>query len=292
MSKIDKIFQQENAKFIPLLRNEKRPATAFKDKTFSSDELNQHFHNGGNFGLLCEHKFFFVDIDVSHGANGLLNFGQWLTENNMVPDDILSKTLRARTPTGGIHLVFKQDSLHHFKQDIGVIDGVDLKASPNNFIVVAPSRIDGKPYEWVNADDIDKIQVVPKQLIEAFEKMAKHKNTEKKGRKVSSGETFINAYGKEHLDLGYYLINGFGEEGTRNENLFAWALQARKVMSQESAVDLAIMANDKSQTPISDESEIDRTIDSAYNYEITKKPVLGTNINVLGTLASLENRKH
>lgn len=149
----------------------------------SSDELNQHFHDGGNFGLLCEHKFFFVDIDVSHGSNGLLNFGKWLTEHDMVPDDILSQTLRARTPTGGIHLVFKQDKQHHFKQDIGVIEGVDLKASPNNFIVVSPSRINGKPYEWVNVDDIDEIQVVPKQLIEAFEQMAKHKNNEKKNEK-------------------------------------------------------------------------------------------------------------
>lgn len=52
------------------------------------------------------------------------------------------------TPTKGLHLIFLRPQEYHLGQDIGFLEGVDIKASRNNY---APSKTNGQAYHFFDA---------------------------------------------------------------------------------------------------------------------------------------------
>lgn len=257
-------------RYIPLVPNGKIPAMKFKDRTFDSITLRTHLANGGNFGLLAQPDFVFLDIDMSHGDDGMTNFINWLVENDLDPKEIIDGTLTAETASGGYHLVYLQDPENRFKQDIGFLEGVDIKASPNNFIVVYPSKINGKAYRWVR--QVDPIPI-PSKLVDAMHKKANEKKRQERIA-IADGESAVvdglrysrkfNKY--PQIDVFYTIENGWGETGTRNRNIFKWAQAMRRIVDDESvAQHYAEIANDNSDEPV-DLDEVQNTVSSAYAF--------------------------
>jgi Primase C terminal 1 (PriCT-1)./Bifunctional DNA primase/polymerase, N-terminal. len=272
---IQKRLADSGARFIPLLANSKRPARKFKDVTFSMAELNKHIKAGGNMALLVNRdnapNFVFVDIDTSHGSDGMKSFLNLLEESGLNADEVTKNTLMQQTATNGIHIIYESIEGFNFKQDIGLLDGVDIKASPNNFIVVAPTRIDGVPYKFLNDNDP---QPIPKALAEAIQKKAteKKKSTEVKGvaegaGKVVEGLRYYTPKGADFtvVDPFYTIENGWGESGGRNNVVFKWAQRMRRLTDLDTTLAFADVANDNSAEPM-DMSEVSKTIESAFEF--------------------------
>ena len=78
-----------------------------------------------------------------HGSvNGLENLRNW-EHARLIP-----KTLQATTPSGGRHIYLKKIPEMPISQNIGMIEGVDIKAHVNNYILVPPSSSSKGAYEW------------------------------------------------------------------------------------------------------------------------------------------------
>lgn len=104
-----------------------------------------------------------VDVDVKKNAKGL--------ESVKVLQGLIPTAL-AKTPTGGFHYFY---ILHKpMVGATGILNGLDIKAD-RGYIVLPPSIIDGKKYEWLNLD----VPVQPiteelfKQILELKEKNKK-----------------------------------------------------------------------------------------------------------------------
>jgi putative DNA primase/helicase len=91
-----------------------------------------------------------LDQDVKNGARGHEALAA-LVKHCGHP---LPKTLTERTPSTGNHYYYKHDErLRNGKLLIDGIRGIEVMATPYN-VVVAPSIIDGKSYEWTERCEI------------------------------------------------------------------------------------------------------------------------------------------
>lgn len=274
---IQKRLADDGARFIPLIANGKKPAKKFKDVTFSMAELNAHIKHGGNMALLVNRQnkpdFVFVDIDMSHGDDGMKSFLQLLHDAGLDANEVTKNTLMQRTATNGVHLIYTAIDGYHFKQDIGLLDGVDIKASPNNYIVVAPTKIDGVAYEFLNDNDP---QPIPEALAQAIQKaMDDKKKTQAVSKPdVTSGESrvvdnvrYFSPKGSDFtvVDPFYNIMNGWGESGGRNNVVFKWAQRMRRLTDLETALAYADVANSNASEPM-DDDEMRKTIESAFDF--------------------------
>lgn len=255
-------------KLIPLKENGKKPATKFAGVDFTPQFMASHIQNGGNVGLLVQPNFIFIDIDVSHGDDGMHNFIDWLLKNGIEPKSVIEGTLSAQTASGGYHLIFLRPKGYKLRQDIAFLDGVDIKASKNNYIVICPSKIDGSSYKWLN--QLDPVYL-PKPLADALQK--KEKKTKKEAKKrirnneIVDGLRYSTGFTKyPRLDVFYTIEHGFGDVGVRNDNLFKWTQEMRRATDVDTALQYADIAN-KNTTPPLDTNEMQKTIQSAYNFQ-------------------------
>lgn len=95
---------------------------------------------GGARGLLA------MDVDCKNGQPGYDSLAELTREYSPLPT-----TRRARTPSGGEHYLFTLAPQSKVRNRVGVRPGLDARAE-GGYIVVAPSRIGGAGYEWVNPD--------------------------------------------------------------------------------------------------------------------------------------------
>jgi len=138
---------------------------------------------------------------------------------------------------------------------------VDVKAHPNNYVVVAPSERNGKFYEWENHNPI---VTASKELIQLI------------NQRDSSSDydpSNINLNGKKTQTTGLFetIVNGFGEKGSRNNDLtsFVGGLLFRNV-DAGIAYQLAQQANENTDEPLPDK-EFDRTFESILNKELRRR---------------------
>lgn len=261
------------ARFIPLEPRGKKPIRKFKGTEFSTTELMDHIKQGGNLGLLAQPNFIFIDIDTkeAHADDGFSNFTKWLTDNGLDPEKIFNETTVQKTPSGGLHLIFRRPENFHLSQNIGFLPGVDIKASKNNYIVFSPSVINGKHYKIIN--DVDPA-VAPMPLINAILAQAHQENEQRKfnqkqsalsGEPDQNGLVYRTYRGFERIDVFYNIEHGFSKKGMRNATMFAWAQAMRKITNEKTAIKFALMANEHSDPP-SPKSEVISTIKSAYQF--------------------------
>ena len=150
---------------------------------------------------------------------------------------------------------------------IGFLPGVDIKAHPNNYVLVAPSATDKGQYEW----DLEKSKegltmVTPsKQLIEAIKKQYAltngHSYDGKDGLRALRARTYQKTK-SQTTELFETIAVGFGDEGGRNDKLtsFVGGLLYRAV-DDELVFQLAQIANDNSISPLP-QQEVERTVES------------------------------
>lgn len=127
---------------VPLDSN-KKPIVSFKDITITDefiDENLQAYQSTTVLGVLTR-GIWCIDIDIDHveGVSGFESlkgnpYLEELTEN-------INNTLVQTTPSGGKHIIFlKSERIEVYRQKIGYLPGVDIKAHPNNYFVLAGSR--------------------------------------------------------------------------------------------------------------------------------------------------------
>ncbi|MGC4432532.1 bifunctional DNA primase/polymerase, partial [Streptococcus suis] len=67
-------------------------------------------------------------------VDGYSSFEEWELKQ------YIPATLQATTPSGGRHIFLKKPKGVQISQDIKVRPGIDIKAHPNNYVLVAPSN--------------------------------------------------------------------------------------------------------------------------------------------------------
>lgn len=138
---------------------------------------------------------------------------------------------------------------------------MDLKAHPNNYVVVAPSSLQGKQYKWLNHNPI---RPAPAGLLELIKSKKPKFKPNFKSDYVNQGKTQTTALFEE-------IVNGLGETGGRNNALasFVGGLLFRNV-NPEIAGQLAIIANDNTadKLPL---KEVETTVNSMIEKEIRRR---------------------
>lgn len=146
--------------------------------------------------------------------------------------------VREKSVSGrGIHVYF--DNTEQVTQAINIIDGLDIKASKNNFVVVNPET------------DLSEVTDLPESLWVFYE-------TNKANAKAVA-TTNQTRSGIIELDM---ITNGFGEPGSRNNNmsLLVWTLFTLGFNDAQTKA-VIDLANEKSGL---EQGEIDKTIETAW----------------------------
>lgn len=236
---------------------EKRPLIKFADRpALTSDEIKEFWdkHPYANIALKTE-KFFVVDVDRhDDGDDGTLsiknlNHPEWFN------------TLCQKTAHNGYQFFFAKPK-ERISQNIGFLPGVDIKAHPNNYVVVAPSLIDGKAYQWLNR----------KPMIQPAEELIQL--IEEKGRPTISNKKIESFHPKGRTQtsaLFEQVVKGLGPTGGRNDALaaFAGGLLFRNV-DPECVLELARIANQRTKYSLSN-NEVVTTVNSMIKKEIRRR---------------------
>ncbi len=134
---------------LPLKRGKKFPDKDFK--VLATKELEKAKFAWKNpasgIGLWpAKSGLLVLDVDVKNGASGLLDIELLEQKYEPLPD-----TLRAKTPSGGLHIVFATS------QEFGnekLRAGIDVR-SANGFVACEGTQLeDGKGYAWIDWDPL------------------------------------------------------------------------------------------------------------------------------------------
>lgn len=138
----------------------------------------------------------------------------------------------------GVHVYFQ--NTEGLIQALGIIDGLDIKASKNNFVVARPET------------DLEDVDELPEELWVFYEK-------NKHNSRPAAKEVDVNDFRIHELDM---IVNGFGAEGTRNKNmsLLVWTLMT---LGFDKAQMTAVVNLANNMSGLSGD-EIDKTIDAAW----------------------------
>jgi putative DNA primase/helicase len=244
----------------PLQPNGKIPATpnGFKDAT--TDELTVcawwKDTPAANIGLPTGQRsgFFVLDVDPKNG--GLESLAK-------LPE--LPLTRIARTPSGGFHYFFTwQTPLGNSAGKLG--PGLDTRGE-GGYVVVAPSVVDGKRYEWVNEDDPAEL---PDWLLDRLLPPPPPSSPPKNPveRRLVSASQLIDP---RRAKAAATLIERAGElsEGERNTGTFRTAAALREVATNDVEWEeyrarlLDVLPYGNGSGPAFTEAEAERTVKSA-----------------------------
>lgn len=236
----------------------KKPLIKFADQPALTPKQIDKFWTRNPYAniALKTDQFFVIDVDRhSDGDDGTvavkeLSHPEWFN------------TLCQKTAHGGFQFFFKKPD-ERITQNIGFLPGVDIKAHPNNYVVVAPSTIDGGAYQWLN----HKPMIEPAdELIQLIEEKSKPKLSDKQ----------LQTYNQQGMrtrttELFEQIVNGLGPTGGRNNALavFVGALLLRNVKTR-AVLELARLANSRTEFALSD-SEVVATVNSIIKKRIREK---------------------
>ena len=134
--------------FSPLLvgGNDKIPVEKYwqNSKASSSDAVTKFANHRGNIGVTFTPEFFAIDLDVKGDGIGSL-------ERLAEPFGGLPVTLTQRTPSGGEHRIYRKPASVILTNKVRILSGVDIRTTGGQ-IVVEPSTINGKAYQWLDWD--------------------------------------------------------------------------------------------------------------------------------------------
>lgn len=261
-------YASKGLSVLPMI--DKKPLISFADKPPLTDKeikVQWTIHPEAQIAVRTT-KFFVIDIDTAdaHGKDG---FKSIETVKDMLPE-----TLMQETASGGRQMFYLKPPNVEVNQHIEWLPGVDVKAHENNYVMIAPSERNGKPYKWLN-----KLPIVqaPTELVRSINKRPNGNYT---------GSSNVNSYTGDKTatsNLFEQIVNGLGETGGRNNALasFVGGLLFRNV-DVDSAYKLAQMANDNTRKLLSP-TEFDRTFESMVKKEIRRREVAnGLNEKIKG----------
>jgi hypothetical protein len=224
----------------PLVKNEKRPLTSngFNDATIDPNVINEWWDKwpDANIGIPTGMAtgWLVLDVDCKNDVDGWSSLNDLQKEHGKLP-----ATLSQFTPSGGGHFIFKyqEKDIRNSVRKLG--PGLDVRGN-GGYIVVAPSIIGENVYAMTG--DADSPADAPEWLVE----LARVPKAVKKTGPIGEGE--------------------------RNDHIFKVAMQSnREGKSIHEAKDVAQLKNQKCIPPLP-EGEVNRTVESAYKYEVNQIP--------------------
>ena len=223
----------------PLSSNSKIPlkdTRGYKDATTDQETLAGWFEHvpRANLGIrLDASKLLVVDIDRHGQTDGVTTLKQLNGQGKQLPSD----TYIEQTPNDGLHYFFKLNEPISIGRRIGLYPGIDLLS---DFVVIAPSVIDGKPYKAI--EPMQSIKPVPQWLLADL----------LPGKQVN--KPLGHAYGIRKTWAGRVLddlVTGTSE-GNRNSFLASLLGKLLKTGCQSAtAYELLQYANEQLQPPLS-----------------------------------------
>ena len=260
MKKAALAYQKKGFSVIPISPSNKQPMIKFADKPAMTAQEIEDFWNqypDSNIAVRTD-KFFVIDVDLHGKHNGYESLANWEHLNLITP------TLQAKTASGGKHIFYFKHPDISMTQMIGFLPGIDVKAHPNNYVLVAPSKTPKGEYVW----DLEKSKeggtmvTASRALVMAIKQEYLKKNNRSELDDIYY--QIRNGAGKRNRTTEVFemIVKGFGEEGSRNDTAakFAGTLLARSV-DPNCVLELAQIANNNSADPLSDR-ELSRTVDS------------------------------
>ncbi|MBS8054028.1 bifunctional DNA primase/polymerase [Streptococcus suis] len=260
MKKAALAYQKKGFSVIPISPSNKQPMIKFADKpAMTAQEIEDFWsqYPDSNIAVRTD-KFFVIDIDLHGKHNGYESLANWEHLNLITP------TLQAKTASGGKHIFYFKHPDVSMTQMIGFLPGVDVKAHPNNYVLVAPSKTPKGEYAW----DLEKSKeggtmvTASRALVMAIKQEYLKKNNRSELDDIYY--QIRNGAGKRNRTTEVFemIVKGFGEEGSRNDTAakFAGTLLVRSV-DPNCVLELARIANNNSADPLSDR-ELSRTVDS------------------------------
>lgn len=159
-------YLDKGLKIFPVIENKKEPMIPAWQIECSCDKLQVSYWlentKNCNWGLPCsQNDLFVLDIDV-HNENGLANAKKLFNDLGITQLD----TLCQKTPSGGLHLIFKSDD--ELKQVLNTSNsfedykGIDIRT--DGYILIYPSEINGVKYS-LNNKQINEMPVSLKEFI-------------------------------------------------------------------------------------------------------------------------------
>ena len=164
--KIKENFLDKSLKIFPVVENKKEPMIPAWQIDCSCDKLQVSYWLENvpncNWGLPCsQNDLFVIDVDV-HNQNGLESMKKLLSDLGITSLETLSQ----KTPSGGLHLIFKSDfelkNVANTANSFPDYPGIDIRT--DGYILVNPSMINGVEYQFVNTER--PIAEMPQQLRE------------------------------------------------------------------------------------------------------------------------------
>lgn len=248
-------YAEHGFSVLPMIN--KQPIIKFKDKPpLTPEEVRKVWKRYPTAQIaLRTTNFFVVDIDRhKDGSDGFKSIEEF---NH---PELFEGTLSQSTAGGGQQIFFMKTKKDEVGQKIGWLPGVDIKAHINNYVMVAPSEINGRCYKWLNKNPI----IQPKSLLIA--EINKHKKSNYEPKSYQP-----NAEKSATAELFEKVVNGLGATGGRNNALasFIGGLLFRGVNARET-YQLALLANENTESPLPD-NEVNRTFESMLQKEISRR---------------------
>ncbi|WP_290033545.1 bifunctional DNA primase/polymerase [Ligilactobacillus cholophilus] len=244
---------------IPINPQNKRPMIKFTTEPLNTESKVKDYwikYPYANIALQTK-NFFVIDVDRHEGGkNGVSSI------KSLHHDEWFKGTLVQKTPHNGYQYFFLKPDCFKISQHINFLDGVDIKAHPNNYVVVAPSKIKGKAYEWLNHNPIIK----PCSELVSFikEKTNKESETNDFNFDVKYRKNAKTAFSK----YAPMFLHGLGVKGTRNDNLHKLVsyMVGYGQVKPTDAYKLAQLANNATDEKLN-EKEFDATFRSCLKKE-------------------------
>lgn len=230
----------------PLNRGQKTPTNKNGHKDATRDRgtiakwwerwrsANIGVQTGANSGIVV------LDVDVKNGVPGLESLAELERQHGELV------TLRASTPSGGLHLFFRAPN-QAIRNRAGFLPGLDVRGD-GGYVVVAPSIVGGKRYQWQNDTSTAEI---PDWLLTLF----------------TTGSTKSKTVPSSPPDKISYsdALRGV-QEGARNDTIFRFACKLRQEEWEYDEALVIIKTAAANCEPPLDEEEAIRCLDNAWQY--------------------------
>ena len=226
MKEAIKEYTKRGWKIFPVEPDGKKPAKrnsgamlSYTDASTDADALIAYFeaHPNANLGLnLVDSGLVCIDVD---NYKPDCKFQEFMVGKDMPP------TLTQKSASGGTHYVFEADKADQFPGEM--CDQVDIKHK--GYILIEPSRIDGKPYVWQTdtlpaplPDWVPKKSQKPPEVINLFDHQKTGIHIDLARGTVNPNDLIAQIQGGNNWHnnivtlVGYYVSQGWSESQVHN----------------------------------------------------------------------------
>jgi hypothetical protein len=193
-----------------------------------------------------------VDLDKNDGKDGVAEMKRLAADNGLAMKDF--NTRAAKTASGGMHLLYEPEGA--LKNDAGGVQGypgIDVR-SEGGMIVVAPSVVAGKSYEWYA-----ETPLVPMGALEALFP----RRGSSRGRAIDRTPSKADPVRAEKLAVDVAKGWARGVEGSRNNEAYRLAARLVEIGCPKDAIEPMIAEHWRCDPPL-DDDELHTTVQSAY----------------------------